>query len=115
MSAGEDAQVVPEVESAESGGIVTTDAEVDGFNIIRAICSKSVDPERIIMRDAKSYCAVLLDDNNRRTIARMHFNSATAKYLGLFVGKDEDRQPVTGAIDIYHHADAILRRELQSE
>ncbi len=37
--------------------------EIDGFNIVRAICSKFVAPERVVMRDAKSYCAILLDDN----------------------------------------------------
>lgn len=90
--------------------IETTQVEVDGFNIIRAICAKLVSPERIVMRDAKSYCAILLDDNNRRTIARMHFNSAKARYLGIFSGKEEERRTVAGPIDIYQHADALLAR-----
>lgn len=88
----------------------TTEEEVAGFNIIRAIGARVVDPKRIIMRDAKSYCAVLLDDNNRRTIARMHFNSPTARYLGTFTGKDETRVPVSGPIDIYKNEAAILAR-----
>ena len=62
------------------------------------------------MRDAKSYCAILLDDNNRRTLARLHFNSPTARYLGLFEGKDEARHSVSGPVDIYQHADALLAR-----
>ncbi|AIT79123.1 type I restriction endonuclease [Novosphingobium pentaromativorans] len=99
----------------ESDGIETTQVEIDGFNIIRAICSKSVNPERIVMRDAKSYCAVLLDDNNRRTIARLHFNSPTARYLGLFSGKDEERYSVTGPTDIYQHSDALLGRVSELE
>lgn len=90
--------------------IETTQVEIDGFNIIRAICAKVVSPDRIVMRDAKSYCAILLDDNNRKTVARMHFNSAKARYLGLFTGKDEEKKPVAGPIDIYQHADAIVAR-----
>lgn len=90
--------------------IETTQIEIDGFNIIRAIASKLVSPDRIVMRDAKSYCAILLDDNNRRTIARMYFNSSKARYLGLFTGKDEERKPVNGPIEIYQHADGILAR-----
>lgn len=90
--------------------IETTQVEIDGFNIVRAICSSLVEPERVIMRDAKSYCAILLDDNNRRTLARLHFNSPTARYLGIFKGKDEERRSVAGPVDIYKHSEAILSR-----
>jgi hypothetical protein len=90
--------------------IETTQVEIDGFNIVRAICSKLVAPERVIMRDAKSYCAVLLDDNNRKALARLHFNSPTARYLGLFTGKEESRYSVQGPVDIYKFADQIIER-----
>lgn len=92
------------------GTVVTTEVELAGFNIIRAIGAKLVDPKRIVMRDAKSYCAVLLDDNNRKTIARLHFNSPTTRYLGLFEGKDETRHLVREPVDLYQHCDAILKR-----
>lgn len=88
----------------------TSQEEVDGFNIVRAIASRLVDPKRIIMRDAKSYCAILLDDNNRKTVARLHFNSPTVRYLGTFNGKDETRVSVTEPIEIYKHESAILMR-----
>lgn len=89
---------------------ITTEDEVAGFNIIRAIGARLVSPKRIVMRDAKSYCAVLLDDNNRKTIARMHFNSPTSRYLGTFAGKDETRVAVSEPVDIYQHDAAILKR-----
>ncbi len=95
-------------DSAEA--TLTTQEEVDGFNIVRAIASRLVDPRRVIMRDAKSYCAILLDDNNRKTIARLHFNSPTARYLGTFQGKDEARVSVAEPIDIYKHETVLLRR-----
>ncbi len=95
---------------AEDSQIQTTQVEIDGFNIIRAIGSRLVAPDRIIIRDAKSYCAVLLDDNNRRTIARMHFNSERARYLGTFVGKEETRHAVDGPIDLYKFEAEILDR-----
>lgn len=99
----------------EPEAIETTQVEIDGFNIVRAICSRVVDPERVVMRDAKSYCAILLDDNNRRTLVRLHFNSPTARYLGLFSAKDEERKAVSGPVDIYQHADAILARVKELE
>ncbi|MBA4164966.1 MAG: hypothetical protein C0510_10120 [Erythrobacter sp.] len=94
----------------EEGGVETTDEEITGFNIIRAIGAQKVDIERIVMRDSKSYCAILLDDNNRKTIARLWFNSPTARYLGTFSGKDETRVGVVGPVDIYKHSKAILAR-----
>lgn len=100
----------------EPDAIETTQVEIDGFNIVRAICSKLVTPERVIMRDAKSYCAILLDDNNRKTLARLHFNSPTARYLGVFTGKnEEERRAVAGPVDIYQHSDAIIRRVQELE
>lgn len=96
-------------------GIVTTQDEIDGFNIIRAIASRSLVPNRIVMRDAKSYCAILLDNNNRKTIARLHFNSPTSRYLGCFSGKEETRYAVDGPVDLYKFEAEITRRivELQ--
>lgn len=88
----------------------TSEDEIAGFNIVRAIAAKSVDPKRIVLRDAKSYCAILLDDNNRKTIARMHFNSPTARYFGTFVGKDEIRHALLEPVQIYQHDEAILKR-----
>jgi len=103
----------PEVNTDEdesSDGIDTTEEEIEGFNIVRAIGSQKVDPKRITMRDSKSYCAVLLDDNNRRTVARLWFNSAKAKHLGTMSGKDESRVSIEGPVDIYQHRKAILSR-----
>ena len=97
-------------EIVDLSDVETTDDEITGFNIIRAIGSKIVSVDRIVIRDAKSYCAVLLDNNNRRTIARLHFNSETARYLGIFRGKDEERIPVINVSDIFQHSDAIISR-----
>jgi len=101
----------------EDDGVITTQDEIDGFNIVRAIGSRVVDPSRIIMRDAKSYCAVLLDDNNRKSIARLHFNSPTARHFGTFVGKDETRHSILSPVDLYKFETQITERiaELQDK
>jgi predicted type IV restriction endonuclease len=100
----------PESAGAAEEPTLTTEEEISGFNIVRAIGAKLVSPKRIVMRDAKSYCAVLLDDNNRKAIARLHFNSPTSRYFGTFAGKEETRHPVTDPVDIYQHDAAILKR-----
>jgi predicted type IV restriction endonuclease len=91
-------------------GVVTTPEEISGFHIVQAIASKFVDPKRIIIRDAKSYCAILLDDNNRKTIARLHFNGLTTKYFGTFSGKEEQRHLISELTQIYQYAPQIEAR-----
>ena len=78
--------------------------------IIKTILRQKISVTRVSYRDAQSYCAILLDDNNRKTIVRLHFNSPTARYLGCFSGKEESRHPVEGPVDIYRFDDAIARR-----
>lgn len=89
--------------------IVTTDEELDGFNIVRAIAAKEVDPERVVYRDAKTYFAVLLDDNNRKPIVRLHLNGKTVKYVTTF--QDEGggvREDIDTIVDLYRLADPLL-------
>ena len=88
--------------------VVTTPDELEGFNIIKAIACSEVKPQRIVYRDSLSYFAILLDDNNRKTVARLHFNQKKQKYLGTFdAGKVETRHPISSLDDIYQYADLI--------
>lgn len=96
------------VENATKGdGIETTLEEIEGFQIVRAIACSEIAPNRIAQRDTKTYFGVLLDDNNRRPIARLWFNTSQ-KYLGLFdADKNETRHPITTLDEIYRFADTI--------
>lgn len=100
----------PESQEPDSEAVDTTEDERQGYHIICAIAAATVDPARLVMRDAKSYCAVLLDDNNRKTVARLHFNSPTTRFLGTFAGKEETRHRIEGPVDIYRFAEAITKR-----
>ncbi|NEN05661.1 restriction endonuclease [Diaminobutyricibacter tongyongensis] len=98
---------IAHAEELESG-IVTTPDELEGFNIVKAIACSEVKPERIVARDQQSYFAILLDDNNRKTIARLHFNQKKQKYIGLLdANKVETRHPIASLDDIYEFADTI--------
>lgn len=115
------ASAVPETDEVRAGSpteeVITTDEEVSGFRIIQAIVSRLVDPKRVVMRDAKSYCAILLDDNNRKSLARLHFNGLTTKYVGTFSGQAETRNLISDLTDIYKLAPQIEARisELDSK
>jgi len=89
-------------------GIVTTEEEIEGYMIAKAIAREIIPGERVFIRDSKSYCAILVDDNNRRPLVRLHFNSANKK-ISFFDGETEERIGIERLDDIYHHADRIKK------
>jgi predicted type IV restriction endonuclease len=94
-------------EPEELQEIITSQEEIDGYQIVRAIVREVIKVERIVMRDSKSYCAILLDDNNRKPICRLHFNRAI-KYLGLFdPNKNEEKIRIDELDDIFKYADRL--------
>lgn len=94
--------------STPDKGIATTQEEIDGFNIVRAICCQAVDAQRIFIRDTKSYCGILFDDTNRKPICRLYFNSATRKYVGLFDTGNEEKVPVDSPSDLFSLSSRLL-------
>jgi predicted type IV restriction endonuclease len=88
--------------------IVTSPEEIESLHIIRAILREQVNPRRVVMRDAQSYCAILLDDNNRKPICRLRFNNTQRLVIGLFnEAKEEERVSIECVDDIYNYADRL--------
>lgn len=98
------------IEPVKDDGIVTTDEELQGFMIVQAIMAEVTDISRVCARDTKSYFGILLDDNNRKLICRLRFNTSQ-KYISIPVNeeKDEVREPIDRLEDIYKHADALRK------
>ncbi len=92
---------------SECGKIITTEDELEGYYVVKSIVREIVDPKRVYIRDTQSYCGVLLDDNNRRPICRLHFNAAQ-KYIGIFNNeKIETRHTIENVNQIYKYADEL--------
>lgn len=103
----EDEEADEDEAAVEDDGVITTEDEIAAYRIVKAIACALVDPARITMRDAKSYCAIFLDDNNRKPILRLLFNQRQ-KHIMLFAdGKKGDKVAIDGLNDIYAHGDAI--------
>lgn len=96
-------------EKAEDSKIVTTEEELEAYRIVKSICRTKVDISRIVYRDAQTYFSILLDDNNRKAICRMYFNSTT-KYVATI---DENKKDVKHVIetldDLYKYADDYFK------
>lgn len=81
--------------------VVTTEEEIEAYRIVQAILRKVIPLERVHIRDTKSYCGVIMDNNNRKPICRLHFNGSK-KYIGLFdEQKQEERILLEKLEDIY--------------
>lgn len=94
---------------SEQDKIVTTENELQGFYIVCSILYNHIeDIGRVTHRDTQSYFGILLDDNNRKPICRLHFN-ATTKYLETF---DENKKGTRIALeslnDIYKYSDILI-------
>lgn len=94
-----------DVEDGEQrDGVETTEEELEGYRVVKAIVCAVLPAERIFHRDTKSYFGVLADDNNRKPICRLHFNRSQ-KYIGLFdAEKNETREAIETVEDIYRFA-----------
>ncbi|KLD98771.1 type I restriction endonuclease [Aliarcobacter butzleri] len=92
----------------EDNGIITTEEEIQGFFIVKSILAEKIDLDRIAARDTKSYFGILLDDNNRKWIARLYFNTKQ-KYLSLHIeDKQEEKYPIEKLQDIYNFKDKLI-------
>ena len=88
-------------------GIVTTVEEMEALDLIRAILADTVSADRVVMRDNKAYCAILLDDNNRKPLIRLRFGKRK-KVIGLFdAEKKETKHPISSINELYRYHDEL--------
>lgn len=97
------------IEDVEVSKVVTTDEEMQGYYIVRAICYSVIDDiDRVVIRDTQSYFGILLDDNNRKPICRLHFNSSN-KYIEIFDAERKGTKHLLGNLaDIYKYQAEII-------
>lgn len=94
-------------EETNEDRVLTTLEELEGFHIVKAIVRTVVESKRIVHRDTQSYFGILLDDNNRKPICRLHFNRSI-KYIGLFdQDKNETRHTITTLDEIFNFAEQL--------
>ncbi|WP_086122892.1 type I restriction endonuclease [Hydrogenophaga sp. IBVHS1] len=102
------ANPIPLATSATQAQVDTSMEEFEAFHLVKAILRDVVSPKRIFIRDAQSYCAVLLDDNNRKPICRLRFNNNQKLRLGLFsTSKEEEVMNIEAVDDVFLYADQL--------
>ena len=98
-----------EIPGSKKQEIVTTQEEKEAYYTIKAILRAKVAGERVFMRDAMSYCAIILDDNNRKNICRLYFNNENNLRIE-FVDADgnSERIHIDSIDEIYNYSDRLL-------
>jgi hypothetical protein len=76
---------------AEAEAIVTTEEELAGYMIVRELVGDLLDDTRIGYRDRERFFGVIVDDDERRTLCRLHFNRVR-KYIGIFSSPEREKK-----------------------
>ncbi len=100
------AELTPTPEPVEN--VMTTEEEWEGYYFVKAILRDVLEPSKVAIRDAKSYCAILYDDNNRKPICRFYFDGKQ-KYVGLFNSPDrkENKIVISNIQDLFKYSDEL--------
>lgn len=88
--------------------IVTTEEELQAYNIIRAILTEEIPLEKIFYRDTESYFGILFDDNNRKPICRLNLDTKKRQLLIPDENKNFTRIYIDNIVDIYKYKQDLL-------
>jgi hypothetical protein len=88
--------------------VETTGEELDGFLIVKSIVRQKVAASRVHYRDAQTYFAILLDDNNRKTICRLYFNGSKKSVVMFDANGKDVKMEIASLDDIFSFSDALL-------
>jgi hypothetical protein len=89
--------------------VITTPEELEAFMIVKTILRQKITATRVTYRDAQSYFAILLDDNNRKTICRLYLSGAKKFFVTLDDQKKEVKNEISSFDDIFKHSETLLK------
>lgn len=89
--------------------INTTEEEIEGFMIVKTILRQKIPVSRVTYRDAQSYFAIFLDDNNRKPVCRLYLNGGK-KFIGTMdENKKETKNEIENLDDIFSYSEQLLK------
>ena len=92
----------------KEAGIITTQEEMDAYNIVRSILRRSVDASRITYKDYKTYFVISLDNSQWYWICRISIGTRK-KQIGIPVDKYKNCEwiQIDCIDDIFKYADRL--------
>jgi hypothetical protein len=107
--AQESSQSIENTIVEDTNKVVTTEEELEAFMIVKTILRQHISIARISYRDAQSYFAILLDDNNRKTICRLYLNGNKKYFATLDDQKKEVKIEIEKLEDIFLQTESLLK------
>lgn len=98
-----------EKQKVETSKVETTEEELEGFMIVKTILRQKIAATRISHRDAQSYFAILLDDNNRKTICRLYLNGSKKYFVTLDEAKKEVKNEINTLDEIFNYSETLFQ------
>jgi predicted type IV restriction endonuclease len=95
------------ITTVEENKVQTTADEMEGFYIVRAIVCAKVKVTRVAYRDQQTYFGILLDDNNRKPICRLHYNGKK-KLVSFFNTGKEDKVEIQSNSQLYEYGSRLV-------
>lgn len=89
--------------------VITTPEELEAFMIVKTILRQKISATRVTYRDAQSYFAILLDDNNRKTICRLYLSGAKKFFVTLDDQKKEVKNEISSLDDVFKHSETLFK------
>lgn len=96
-------------QTKDENKVVTTAEEMEGFLIVKTILRQKINANRVTFRDAQSYFAILLDDNNRKTICRLYLNGTKKQFVTLDEQKKEVKAEIANLDDIFNYSETLFK------
>ena len=95
---------------------VTTEEELEGFSVIKALLFGTLELDRVTYKDTLKYFSITIDDKVSKWICRLYFNGAT-KFIRFpeidEEGNKSDRAPkipINSINDLYNFKDKLINR-----
>jgi hypothetical protein len=95
--------------NSKSGGIITTEEEIQAYHTIRTLLiqNKKIPNDRITYRDMKGTFNIMVDENQKKTICQLKFTDSNKK---IIIGMND--YPLENIDDILKFKNELLDRTL---
>ena len=92
----------------ENSGIVTTEEELEGYRIVKAILREVIDVSRLRYKDTQDYFGINLDGRVSKTICRLRFNFSK-KYVGIIDANGKEAKKEVANLDGIYGVSEFLK------
>ncbi|NLP45144.1 MAG: endonuclease, partial [Peptococcaceae bacterium] len=100
----------PETYDNEADKIVTTDAEMEAFYIVKSILRNHIDISLISYKDTQSYFSILFDNKVTKWICRLVLKDSVMYMIIQGENREYNRYPLETIDDLYNYSELLIKK-----